>query len=543
LSLLTAMFARRFFRRIAAGLTLLSSFAGCTLTSEPYEPEELGQTLNPNANAGAPGDVTGEPSGGACNPESQLVGCEIELAPPGTACASDLDCESLACVGGSCAIATCDDGRRNGREPGVDCGATCPRACSMGACESDGDCESGRCAGALCQPANCDDGVANQGEAGVDCAGPCAARCDVGDACSQASDCADGLFCPEATRRCTIVSCQDQIQNEGEVATDCGGGSCPGCPPGTPCTANTDCATGVCGEDGVCATATCTDGVKNQSETAADCGAACPGCTTGQACESSVDCQSGVCRSGGCDPGVERCCQAPSCDDGVQNGGEPSIDCGNAGCGLCPLNNPCTQNGQCASGACVGGSCQLGPCADGVTNGSETDTDCGGENPACERCAPGDTCARNQDCASGSCLDGQCAACADGVRNGNETDRDCGGSCGACEPGEECNIDTDCQSGACQDGRCCGGVLVDCTRCARRLAGALTCNANGPGAAPNCEAFLDCLADNPDVCPIRYSPGCSDDPGGVCNHTNFGGNTGPGVALADAILGTASCFF
>jgi hypothetical protein len=29
----------------------------------------------------------------------------------------------------------------------------------------------------------------------------------------------------------------------------------------------------------------------------------------------------------------------------------------------------------------------------------------------------------------------------------------------------------------------------------------------------------------------------------VCNHTNFGGNTGPGVLLADAILGTAACTF
>jgi hypothetical protein len=71
----------------------------------------------------------------------------------------------------------------------------------------------------------------------------------------------------------------------------------------------------------------------------------------------------------------------------------------------------------------------------------------------------------------------------------------------------------------------------------------LSCSSNGFNGAAQCDAFLDCLANNPNVCPVRYAPGCSDDPGGVCNHNAFGGNGGPGVALADAILGTASCTF
>jgi hypothetical protein len=63
-----------------------------------------------------------------------------------------------------------------------------------------------------------------------------------------------------------------------------------------------------------------------------------------------------------------------------------------------------------------------------------------------------------------------------------------------------------------------------------------------PVAVSNCNGFLDCLANNPTVCPVRYAAGCSDE-GGVCDHTAFGGNSGPGLTLADSILGTAQCFF
>jgi hypothetical protein len=478
------------------GAVLLQSFVACTLTSTPYEPDEAVRPLAPPT-AGAPSDIgmsgPSQPDE-VCNPEASLVGCEIGLTPPGSACEDDIDCESRRCEEG------------------------------------------------LCQPATCADGVANQGESAVDCGGPCTTRCAAGEACTESEDCTEGFFCPQETRRCTANSCRDSVLNGDEASTDCGG-ACPGCPPGTPCSVALDCESGICGGDDVCTAASCTDDVQNQRETAPDCGGACSGCATGQPCASAADCQSGVCAGGDSCLGAERCCQGPSCSDGVRNGDEPVVDCGNAACGPCAIDHTCTLAAQCASGFCTDGFCRAGPCADGVRNGSETDIDCGGFDPACQRCAADDTCARNEDCTSGSCIGGSCSSCGDGSRNGDESDVDCGGSCGPCQPGLVCNADADCQSGACQDGRCCGGVVVDCTRCARRLSGSLSCNANGPGAAPNCEAFLDCLADTPDVCPVRYSPGCSDDPGGVCNHTRFGGNTGPGVALADAILGTASCFF
>jgi hypothetical protein len=328
-----------------------------------------------------------------------------------------------------------------------------------------------------------------------------------------------------------------------ELQADCGGGTCPGCPVGSPCSEGADCLTGVCGNAGSCSAASCNDAVRNQNETGVDCGGRCPDCRTGQPCSTGADCQSGVCGAAGCAAGIDLCCQDASCNDGVRNGTEPVVDCGNAACGACALGSVCTANGQCTSGFCQAGVCRPSPCTNGARDGTETDTDCGGADPTCVRCPVGDTCAVNGDCASNSCINRQCSNCADGRRNGSETGVDCGGVCGPCGPGQACTVDDDCQSNACQDGRCCGGAGVDCTRCARRLVTAINCSSNGAGAQPNCDAFLDCLASNADICTRRYALGCSDEPGSVCDNTRFGGTTGPGVALADAIIGSAGCEF
>jgi hypothetical protein len=333
--------------------------------------------------------------------------------------------------------------------------------------------------------------------------------------------------------------------NGDEILTDCGGGECPGCAAGTLCEDDVDCQSLVCGNNERCAAPSCDDGVRNQDETAADCGGDCArNCATGQGCEGPFDCESRSCEPEGCAANLELCCQPPSCTDGILNGSEPVVDCGNAACGLCPLNRPCTANAQCSSGSCQAGFCRVHPCDDGVQNGAESDEDCGGNDARCDRCDVGEDCAVNADCAAGACVSGECASCADGQINGSETDVDCGGVCGDCAPGLDCSDDADCQSGVCEAGRCCGGNVVDCTRCARRLVVGLSCSSTtDTTAASNCERFLDCLAANPEECPVRHAELCSVDPGGVCNHNTFGGNGGGGLVLADAILGTASCFF
>jgi hypothetical protein len=54
----------------------------------------------------------------------------------------------------------------------------------------------------------------------------------------------------------------------------------------------------------------------------------------------------------------------PTCDDGIQNGGETGIDCGGSACPACPT------------------------CDDGIQNGDETGIDCGG---SCDPCPGGST--------------------------------------------------------------------------------------------------------------------------------------------------------
>jgi hypothetical protein len=302
----------------------------------------------------------------------------------------------------------------------------------------------------------------------------------------------------------------------------------------------------VCDDEGRCASPSCDDQVQNQDETAADCGGSCDArCSTGQGCQTGVDCASGVCGTAGCSPGTERCCQAPACNDGVRNGTEPVVDCGDASCGLCPLDGPCAESAQCSSGFCEAGACRVHPCEDRALNGGESDVDCGGTDPRCARCSAGQRCDGDDDCNGFPCVDGICFGCANGLLDANESDVDCGGACGPCAPGATCTADGDCQSNACQDGRCCGGAFADCTRCARRLAQAtLRCELSAdPAAVDNCNRFLECLAQHPTECPVRNAPLCSINPGGVCDHTAFGGNGSPGLTLADGIIGTAACNF
>ncbi|MAF99056.1 MAG: hypothetical protein CMH61_00435 [Nanoarchaeota archaeon] len=106
-------------------------------------------------------------------------------------------------------------------------------------------------------------------------------------------------------------SCIDGVRNQQETAIDCGGPNCPACLPA----------------------ATCNDGVRNQGETAIDCGGLnCPACVK----------------------------PAATCSDRIRNQGEQGIDCG----------GPCVN--ACAS------------CTDNILNQGEQGIDCGGPCSQCE---------------------------------------------------------------------------------------------------------------------------------------------------------------
>jgi hypothetical protein len=193
--------------------------------------------------------------------------------------------------------------------------------------------------------------------------------------------------------------------------------------------------------EGSCAEPSCDDSVRNGDESDVDCGGGCEPCGNGLACELPADCASEVCDDADCGPELDACCQAPSCDDGVQNGNETATDCGAAPCGRCAEGAPCTRGGQCASNVCAAGVCaEL--CDDGARNGNESGPDCGGSEVGCPRCDDGQPCGADADCASGSCDDGVCVSCSDGFENADEGGVDCGGSEPGCPACPRCDADS-----------------------------------------------------------------------------------------------------
>ena len=214
--------------------------------------------------------------------------------------------------------------------------------------------------------------------------------CDGAGSCVQClnqSGCQNGQICVENI--CVPASCNDQQQNNQETDVDCGGGQCPRCGVGKGCEQPSDCNSGVCeGDNGnkTCRAPSCSDGVKNGTESDQDCGGmACPACDDGLKCMANVDCQSLVCA---CPSQMPNClmpvCQAPTCSDGVKNGGEVAPDCQGPCEGTCDPGEPCTGPEDCGSLVCNNNVCLAPTCMDGVHNGAETGVDCGG--PMCPAC-------------------------------------------------------------------------------------------------------------------------------------------------------------
>src|SRR5256885_11378462 len=128
----------------------------------------------------------------------------------------------------------------------------------------------------------------------------------------------------------------------------------------------------------------CSDQIKNESETDVDCGGTCDGCGEGRGCLEGADCKSMVCLN-------VLCGGLPSsCTDGKKDGRESDVDCGGGECPLCPDGKGCGNSNDCKSGVCKDGTCAAPSCTDNLKNGMETDVDCGG--PTCPRCAIGKSC-------------------------------------------------------------------------------------------------------------------------------------------------------
>jgi hypothetical protein len=100
----------------------------------------------------------------------------------------------------------------------------------------------------------------------------------------------------------------------------------------------------------------CTDNIKNQNETAVDCGGVCPPCGDLSSCNVNADCQSSHCQptNDACTSGFKACTPA-TCSDSIQNNGESGVDCG-AICEFgCATGVSCSSTCDCQTGhACTG---------------------------------------------------------------------------------------------------------------------------------------------------------------------------------------------
>ncbi|HEY4159931.1 MAG TPA: cellulose binding domain-containing protein, partial [Polyangiaceae bacterium] len=285
--------------------------------------------------------------------------------------------------------------------------------------------------------------------------------CANGRSCAINADCSSGK-CTGLV--CQVPTCADGVKNQGESAVDCGGSSsCARCGTGLACTTAGDCLSGVC-TGGFCAGATCTDLTQNGTETDQDCGGTtCDGqgktCANGKICAANADCQSGKCTTA--------ICQVPACNDGVKNQGESGVDCGGStSCARCGTGLSCTAGSDCVSSVCTTGACAAATCTDATKNGTETAVDCGGATcvAAGKLCANGLACVANTDCASGKCTSLVCQvpSCTDGVKNNGESDIDCGGSnCAKCAATKACTLASDCVTGVCTGNVCQAAMCND----------------------------------------------------------------------------------
>jgi hypothetical protein len=321
------------------------------------------------------------------------------------------------------------------------------------------------------------------GETDIDCGGQDCHGCELGRQCGDSSDCTDGR-CIDGF--CQQPGCENSVLDGDETGIDCGG-DCKPCRDGQPCLEATDCDSKVCGDAGLCASATCMDGVRNADELGADCGGAfCDdGCAIGTPCSEATDCESGLCDAStavcalNCKRGTDEC------DGDLDTPCETNLLASSDNCGAC--GHVCDLSH--ANSSCTGGVCQIETCVkpwlrcntddgDGCeVNGSTDSLNCGSCGNVCPdfhgtpRCA-NSKCLLECDDDFGDC-DGDpatgceaslndvdnCGACGTACPDTDGTPNCVGGKCGHADCGEgfgDCSGDQQCATNLLDDPSNCG---------------------------------------------------------------------------------------
>ncbi|MFM2153050.1 MAG: hypothetical protein RL199_1485, partial [Pseudomonadota bacterium] len=236
-----------------------------------------------------------------------------------------------------------------------------------------------------------------------DCGGPCL-KCKPTQDCGADTDCDSGR-CDLTKKICADPTDLDKMRNGTETDIDCGGKASKRCALRKGCLVSGDCIDGAVCSAGFCAPATCANGVKDVTdpavtnrETDLDCGGrVCGPCVSGRACAANTDCRSGVCTQ-------QKVCAAPSATDNLQNGDETAKNCGGASGVGCAYGLPCRVDGDCALDmVCTAGICGYGECANSTKTGAARS--CG--RMCASHCDDGGACRASVDCKAGAvCLAG-----------------------------------------------------------------------------------------------------------------------------------------
>jgi hypothetical protein len=365
-----------------------------------------GGSTSTSGGAGGGGASSSTTTTTATGTSSSSGGCDPTTCPAsGTACVIPTCGASDTCTTMNAAAETvCSD---HG-------GTVCNGNGNCVACVQTADCPTPTtaCVTATCTTNVCGTTNTQQGTACTDSDGKV---CDGNGKCVQCladADCTAPATCDTTTNTCSTASCTDGIKDGEETDVDCGGPECDAqmrtCADGKGCAIGGDCQSKVCAGD-ICQVPTCTDGEQNGEETDVDCGGPlCDGtghtCAPGQKCQIPQDCMSMVC-------GNNKTCLAASCSDGLKDGFETGVDCGDnaqSGCPACPVGQGCKVNSDCAGMYCKANVCQMPTCQDGVQDGGESDVDCGAVCGPLKLCASGKHCGTNADCTSMVCNNGTC---------------------------------------------------------------------------------------------------------------------------------------
>jgi hypothetical protein len=343
-------------------------------------------------------------AGESCLPQTDFV------APSARTCGEGLTCTDFVCVADEPAVAP---------QPGdpcfetLDCGdelrCELPEPQGDEEEEVEGVCGPLRTVGQACESSDdCTPLPDDQGTPTTACGvnGTCVVVKQDGAACDVTIDvCAARCsVCRASIPRAAATTCQDRGAT-GEACRDtgdcrhnlvCGSeNTCiPGGGAGAACESPEDCrdTTLTCGGDGTCVVL---PGL----------GAACGPDTT-------ETCSEGACVQGECRAGV---IGDPCTEDGECTSGALCID---EACAAAPTSGPCSVDGACAEGfACspdstceavpgLGESCDELPCAEGLF--------CSSTNVCATIADTGADCDLDEGCRSGTCVDGTCGAVAVG---------------------------------------------------------------------------------------------------------------------------------